>query len=327
MRSREVTLNTVDNIEPFSPPEIQPGVLKLADLRDRFRPSVDTSKASREAAREMASSFRRRVDIPVRKSFVRPMTETSDPVAPLARIYSGGRSGVVAVKLYLALIWRCSAPPFSTDKPARAWATLLDLEDPEGKGARRIKDAMRRLADEQLIDVTSQAGYPNLVTLRDESGSGRAYELPSTSYSFGKANRASKEALAAQTYFKVPLRLWTRGYIQALKGPGLVMLLILLAEQGGEGARVWFSTDEFPRRYNISHKTRAAGTQELRNMGLLTVEREGLPPTSKSGVFETRRTRNVYRLDALAQNTPAEDTAPAKPRKRRRVKRKPTPKA
>ncbi|KXF55386.1 hypothetical protein AXA44_37905 [Rhodococcus sp. SC4] len=224
------------------------------------------------------------------------------------------------MKLFLALLWRCSSPPFATDKPARAWATLLDLEDPEGKGLRRVKSAMRTLADNNLIELSEQPGYPNVVTLRDESGSGSAYGLPSSGYSFGKANRASKDDLAAHTYFKIPQRLWTEGHMQSLKGPGLVMLLILLAEQGGEGTKIWFSTDEFPKRYNISHKTRAAGTKELIEMGLLTVERESLSAGPHHSVFDTHRKRNVYRLTAIAQTTQTGEAVTSSKRRRKRKK-------
>lgn len=58
---------------------------------------------------------------------------------------------------------------------------------------------MHTLADPKLIELSVQVGYPNIVSLRDESGSGGAYGLPATAYSFGETNRASKEDLGAQT--------------------------------------------------------------------------------------------------------------------------------
>ncbi|MGF0320942.1 hypothetical protein [Nocardia fluminea] len=275
---------------------------------------ASVSKDSLEAARALATSSGRRVDTPVRKSFVRPMIEAAGPKAPLAQIYSGGRGGTVAVKVFLALLWKCSAAPFCTDKPARAWATLLDLDDPTGLGARRVKDALRTLERAKLIEMKPQPGLPNLVTLRDESGLGIDYEAPSTAYSKAQRFRAKQPVLASNTYFKVPRGLWTTGYIQKLSGPALVMLLILLAEQAGTGGEVWFSTEEFPRRYNVSHKTRAAGTKELIKKGLLTVESRSLAAWSGASVFDTQRYRKVYRLTPLAQATPAEPLpSPARP--------------
>lgn len=296
----------------------------LDELDGPHRPPT-ASLESVAAARELAESSRRRIDAPVRKSFVRPRTSDAGPVAPLAQIYRGGRSGIVAVKLYLALLWRCSAEPFSTDKPARAWATLLDLDDPEGKGARRVKSAFRALADAKLIAVADQPGYPNVVTLLDESGSGRRYRLPSSAYSLAAQNAGRNaqqdDEVLSNTYFKVPQQLWRKGYIQTLKGPGLVMLLILLAEQAGEGAEVWFSTAEFPSRYNVSHKTRAAGTTELVELGLLRVEAESIGIRNRSTTFDVKRRRKVYRLTPRAQSTPSGSPSPPAPTKRR--KRKP----
>lgn len=297
--------------EPGAP---QPPTLGVfVPKADRVVESKITSLASKTAARELNNSAGRRIDTPVRKSFVRPMTPVSGPIAPLARIYSGGRGGMVAVKLYAALLWRCSAPPYSTEKPARAWATLLDLDDPEGNGARRIKDAMKKLAGEGLIRITENPGFPNTITLRDESGSGRAYQLPSTAYTFAKTNKAKPEVLARDLYFKIPGKLWTNGYIQELSGPAMVMLMIFLAEQAGEGERVWFSTEEFPKRYNISHKTRAAGTAELVERGLLKVKAESLASGPYSTTFDTRRRRKVYELTPMARAAGRDLVAEAAP--------------
>ena len=57
------------------------------------------------------------------------------------------------VLLYLALIWRCSAPPFSTDLQARKWALLLGLEDPDVRGARRMTNALDVLEREGLVKL------------------------------------------------------------------------------------------------------------------------------------------------------------------------------
>lgn len=259
-----------------------------------FWRDISTSAASIDAATELAESSGRRVDIPVRKGFVRSLDDGKTP-APMSLIYAGGRSGIVAVKLYLALIWRCAAAPFTTDKPARAWATLLDLEDPNGKGVRRISRAMRTLAASKLITLTEQDGYPNLVTLAIETGSGASYTIPSTSY-----NRARTDEQKVQhRYFKISRSLWTEGYIQDLSGPATIMLLILLAEQA-DSKDVWFSTEQFPLRYRISHKTRAEGTSELVRRGLLKTHRESLSRIGGTAVFDPRRKRTLYRLTARA---------------------------
>lgn len=226
--------------------------------------------------------------------------------SPLAKIYSGGKSGTVAVKLYLALLWRSSSPPYTTDRAARGWATLLDLDDPEDLGSRRIRAALRTLEKAQLIELEARPGQPPVVTLLDEGGEGVEYELPSTM--FVKTNRGadSTEAFSnPNLYFKVPSRLWTEGYLQALSGPGLVMLLILLAERADLKA-VWFSTTEFPARYFISSSTRTKGTKELQQAGLLNIISQPLPQPGGS-VFDPRRRRYLYRLSGAAvDETPDE---------------------
>jgi len=213
----------------------------------------------------------------------------------MADIYVGGRSGTVALKLLLALIWRCSQPPYDTDKPTRAWATLLGLPEPATKGARRIAAAMKALAGYDQLAITPQAGQPNLITLFQEDGSRDAYEPPGDAYYRAKAT-GDADDLQRQLYFLVPNRLWTEGHIQSLSGPGLVMLLILLAEQGGEGKPVWFSTTAFPERYHVSSKTRAAGARELNRRQLLRIEKQPLPISGSTSIFDPQRFRNVYHL-------------------------------
>ncbi|WP_461165326.1 hypothetical protein [Arthrobacter sp. R4-81] len=241
----------------------------------------------------------------MRKWFVRSL-EGDKP--PLAKVYSGGKSGTVAIKLYLALLWRSSSPPYTTDRAARGWATLLDLDDPDGLGSRRVRAALRALEKANLVELEARPGQPPQVTLLDEGGEGIEYELPSTMFVRTARGAESAEALRnPNLYFKVPSKLWTEGVIQALTGPGLVMLLILLAEQA-DTKPVWFSTKEFPARYFISSSTRTKGTRELQQYGLLNTISQPLPQPGGS-VFDPRRRRYLYRLSgpAVADATDTSD--------------------
>lgn len=269
---------------------VDPVTALLWPHRDR----VTAPGWSLEAARELDEMSARRRAIPVRKIFVRSDTDTAPP---LSRLYqAGGRGGLVAIQLYLGLVWVCSAPPYRTNRPGRSWAMLLGLEDPEGKGVRRIAAASKALQRARLISVTYEPGRGNTTTILDESGNGDDYLLPSTQYIKAAPGPRGEEQRRRNTYLKIPTQLWTRGEIQSLSGPGLVMLLILLAEDSGPGGDpVWFSTTAFPARYRISHKTRAAGTKELQDRGLLDVERQALPDVPGT-VFTRRRYRNLYRL-------------------------------
>lgn len=278
---------------------------------DRLLVPVSAIRAAQEI--DDSSPRRQASGIPVRKNFVRAASKDA-PAPPLSQIYSGrggprsgprrgGRGGTVAVKLYLALLWRCSTAPYSTQRPYRAWATLLGLDDPEGNGARRIAAAVKTLQQAGLLRADRSHGAVTTLTLLDESGQTDPdgeplpYTLPSTQYAKAPDGPYGDAQRAHNTYFKINTRLWTEGHIQSLTGPALIMLLIVLAERGGDGEPVWFSTDAFHDRYRISHDTRTKGTNELAQRGLLLVERQALTDNpGRTSVFERRRYRNLYRL-------------------------------
>ena len=247
--------------------------------------------ASLAAATELASSAERRLAIPVRKSFVR--VDDPDERPPLARLVArGGRGGGVALKLYLALIWRCSAEPFETDISARKWAVLLGLADPNAAGARRIAAALTVLEREGLLDLERRRGEPTLIRLLNESGNRAAYSLPSSAHVLSRT--ADKQD---HVYLKVPTELWTLGHIQSMSAAALAMLLVLLAEQPKGHAAAWWSTEAFPRRYNLTAGTRSVGTRELVARRLLHVQKRSVTAMGRSqSTFSRERVRNVYTL-------------------------------
>lgn len=269
---------------------------QFPSIAETLRAELDRSSVPSTAllaAREIHGSSRGRLATPVRKSFVR--RDDGQP-PPMALVYRGGRSGVVALKLYLALLWRCAAEPYETAKLGRAWAMLLGLDDPSGKGARRVADALRALEAANLVRITRRPGTPHLVTLLNESGNGEEYSPPGADYAKAPKGAKGDEIRARNRYLQVPSQLWLDGDIQQLKGPGLVVLLILLAERAGD-EEVWFSTEAFPSRYGrLSPTTRAAGTRQLRDLHLLEVTGSLMPPSATGSVFAPIRRRNTYRL-------------------------------
>jgi hypothetical protein len=266
-----------------------------------------TDPAALAMARELALGAGRRVHPPVRKSFACSAESGPAPVAQLVGI--GGRGGAVALKLYLALLWRCSAEPFDTDISARRWASLLSLPDPNGHGARRVTDALRTLNQLRLVKVTPHRGESSTVQLLREDGSGHAYSLPSTAYT-----KASKRNKQTHIYFKVPTTLWTQGHLQMMSAPALAMLLALLAEGGGDGREVWWSTELFPERYSLAPATRSKGTTELKQRRLLSVRRRLVAKSPGQSVFARQGVRNVYQLIGDATTNGAKRPRP-RPRK------------
>lgn len=256
-------------------------------------------------AKQLDEDSGRRKAIPIRKQFVRTDAAAvgSPPLADL--VARGGRGGGLIVKLYLALVWRCSGGDFDTDISARAWARLLALDEPNTKGARRVAKAIKTLEERKLISVQPRRGEPSIITLLDESGDESPYTLPSTAYTASKLKR--------DIYFKVPTKLWTVGFMQRMSSPALTMLLILLAEQSGDanpgdldGKRVWWSTERFPQQYGISPAMRSRGTKDLIELELLYVERAGVGLPGNNRPFARERVRNVYRLQNEALVFPEE---------------------
>lgn len=238
-----------------------------------------------EHAAEIDESASRRRSAPVRVEFVRDAGGGgSTPLSDLVRV--GGRGGGVALRLYLSLIWRSSAEPFTTSLPARKWAELLALPDPSGRGARRIVEALKTLEAENLIAVERRSGDTSVVTLLHESGSGAAYTLP-------RGDRGER-------YLQVPSQLWLNGELHELAAPGVAMLLAVLVDQSAPGEPVWWATSVFHGRFGLSPATRARGTKELVTAGLLSVKRAPIS-TARGRSFAAERVRNVYSVTGAAK--------------------------
>lgn len=269
--------------------------------------AIETSKTlplgsweeARATAETLAQGAKRTGFIPLRRSFVQILSGDSRPQPPMSQIVSRRGGGAVTIKLYLALLWKSSSgPPFSTQIRAAKWAELLGLVDPPKQGKRRISAAMGRLEEMHLISRTDVPGDITVVELMDESGrlqpSGRPreYVLPYDAFQRSKGKQRNPNR---NWYFKVPARLWTeRAEIQQMSPSALAMLLAYLNEYRPGQPEVWWSTNAFPERYQISSSMRTRGTRELLAMGLLHIKKK---PVGRPGVprsFTTERVRNAY---------------------------------
>lgn len=297
-------MSTVDN---------RAGNAASTDAQDVAEALLEVAKG---LAKALDSDSGRRDATPVRKSFVRVSKDASTGPPPLSGLVArGGRGGGLIVKLYLALIWRSSGEPFTTDISARQWAALLALEDPNTKGARRIAKALKTLEENKLISLQARRGESSIVTLLDESGDESPYALPSTAFSNDRLDR--------DLYFKVPTTLWTTGLMQQMSSPALTMLLILLAERSGEakhgekeGKKVWWSTEKFPLQFGISPAMRSRGTKDLITDGLLYVERSSVANPGNKRPFASERVRNTYRLQNAALVYTEDKATKTKPKKK-----------
>jgi len=214
-----------------------------------------------------------------------------------------GRGGDLRLKLLLSLLWVAGAEPYDVSYPARAWATLLDLREPEKAGARRVSQALQWLDDHKFARVEQLIGRPPRVTLLRETGFGEPYLPPGAvnnrltqqlQNATGLEEKALREQREGERYLQLQPALWTQGWIQTLSGPGLSMLLVLLAEAaGGTDRDLWLTPDLARRRYGLSPATRSSGLRELYDLKAVTMKRR----TISRDVFDYRRMRNVYRIN------------------------------
>lgn len=214
----------------------------------------------------------------IRYSFVR-RREDDDRATPLARMLRGGQGGEVRLKLFLSLLWlagggdkRHETRPY----PARSWAALFDLPDPEMRGLRRILDASRWLEREGFVITEREPGKSKMFRLRLEDGSGESY--------FDPAEHAHKKKEGGtgvgreDLYISLPASFWTEGWIMTLSARAIAMLLILAAETGGSSKSKTVAPALARARYAISEDTWGKGVAELREHGIIDVRKEWIPP-------------------------------------------------
>lgn len=246
----------------------------------------------RDTACHMAEAMRkdipRRTAIPISRSFLSRRTADDEKPSLAQIVAKSKRAGNVPLLLYLALTWRCSAGNFDTDKPAAAWARTLGLKDPQGQGARRIRNALGILAELKLITLDKrQQGHSPKITLLSSHGDGTPYQLPYDEY--------HEHHDDSNSYFQIPIALWTSGIIQGLSTSAIAMLLILLAA-GAQNRAYCFPGNVFEQRYAISPSTRTRGTRQLKQALLLETTPRPIHEGEDFGQFERQNIRLWYSL-------------------------------
>jgi hypothetical protein len=212
--------------------------------------------------------------------FVR--SEMAGGVPPVARMIRGGRGGEVRLKLYLTMILIAAGGLHDIKNvPARAWAETLNLDDPDGLGARRVSDALHWLAEKHFISLASRRGSPPTVMLLSALGDEKPF------------------ARGRRIYLRVPLGLWEHHWITKLSGSGLALLDL-------QGGRSVSNPPSLPgplrRRYGLSDDTWTRASHELKALGLLQIKKQ---PQGRE--FDFRRMRNTYWIDKAMLSAPIPD--------------------
>jgi hypothetical protein len=243
----------------------------------------------------LANKRARKRKTTIRHTFIglkRLSAERSSDHPPLALLLRATKGGAVRLKFYLAVLWQAGGGDerHSVTWPARAWAALLDLPDPERRGDRRIRDAIRALEHARLLTANREPGQPIQLSLRRDDGSGELYTNP------GEAAHAAKEAGAfdrSELFVQLAPGFWTRGWALVLSAPGVAMLLVMLMlTENGAKKGIWINPTQARSRFGLSEDTWTRGVVELRGHGLLETRKK---PVSED--FGWRRVRNTYTLN------------------------------
>jgi hypothetical protein len=279
------------------------GSKSTSPRRKRARSGLPAKPSSR--SREITDRASKRVkerSTPIRNAFiVRPWRQEDEAQRPpLARLLRhGSRGGAVRLRLLLALLWQAGGGDerHTVNWPARAWAELLDLRDPDRLGERRVREGLRALRQLDLVASTTRPGFPSTLTLRRDDGTGLPYTPPGEEAKQAKAQGVFDERHA---YVQLPASFWTQGWALALTGPGLALLLVMLVlTQGGDKEDQWISPASAREHFCLSEDTWTRGVAELREQGLLRVRKR---PVSED--FSWRRVRNTYSLHLQRLDAP-----------------------
>jgi hypothetical protein len=266
------------------------------ELIENGKDPLDLARENALAVRERLGRQRAEKGAPVRKSFVRASMSGVEGPPMMARLLRDSRrGGALRVKLYLSVLWRAAKAPYEVEGvPARSWAVLLGLEDPRGRGERRVQQAIRDLDEIGLLTRRKAGGGPDVLRPLNESGDRSPYEPPSETHHRLKASGTSKEDRREHQYFRLPSWLWTEGYLARLESPGLAALLILGSNMLPRRPRVLIDRATADAEYGLSERTRGKGLEELRRLDMLSTEIESVDERGQ-GVGFTRR-RNVHTL-------------------------------
>lgn len=256
-----------------------------------------------ETARHIATLLNARVKrerIAVRSSFIVSSDPESPP--PMTLMLRGGRGGEVKLKLLISMLWVAGKEPYDVSQPARVWAELIGLEEPDTKGAARVNAAVRRLVEGNFLAVEKRPGNPSRLFLREETGTGATYTHPGSHW----GSRSAGPTREGPHYTVLPASLWLNGWIAALSAPALAMLLILLEQTRGKTFEgLWFAPSVAAKRYQLSETTRRKGVDELAKLDLVFVERAPVGRGTLNAIRERNTfTLNLPRLDERPEDEP-----------------------
>lgn len=233
----------------------------------------------------------KRDSVPIRNAFV--ARSDGDPPPPLALIVRSGRGWDARLRTYLTLLWGAVPPSHSLALGAAAYAKVAGIPS-----VRQVRSAISALVVLRLMEVVDdRPGTPFVLRPLHESGNGAPYIAP-----YGVVGRQGRRGFE-DLYTRIPVELWTKGWIAELSGPALATLLIYNQMRSSRSRDhrdepVWLSLDLAAKRFGVSEDTRYRGLTALREHGLATVETRG---HAKPPYKTTNRQMVTLHLDRLTR--------------------------
>ncbi|WP_435586110.1 hypothetical protein [Micromonospora aurantiaca (nom. illeg.)] len=232
---------------------------------------TDDPIASPARTREWLLERSKRDFVPIRRVFVQRPPGVVRREGPLAEFVR--RRQKRALLAYLIISAGISAEReagWSITLPSGAWARLMDtgLNAQPDSALTAVSKTLtwleqRRLIARQRVGRSRQVRVTRLL----EDGSGDPYTRPGTA-----GNR--------DPYIKLPHEFWLKDWSSRLSLPAIAMLLVASAEKPG----FELPTERVPGWYGWSADTAEDGFRELRDAGLLRVERTRIEaPESHTG--------------------------------------------
>jgi hypothetical protein len=197
-----------------------------------------------------------RPSVPIRKTFVQKHKGANPRHGPLRDfVATGDLRGLRAYLIALGATSAENTDGWTTTHESIVWARLFDADKYANPQSARTAAwrTLLRLQDRGLITCKRVPGSKKIsVTLLCEDGSGSPYTRPD-----GK--------LPEDRFINLPRRLWTKGYDEKLKMPGLAMLLTIAREKPWSS----FPADRADEWYGWSADTTLRGLKELVDLGLV----------------------------------------------------------
>lgn len=229
--------------------------------RTRLHPSKQESVIMET---NLADGIGRRAS-PIRRDFIERPSD-SDAPTPLSRLLRtqgnlGGKGGGLRVSLLLTLIWVNARPPHSSSRVPSYWARLLRRDDPDGEGARTIRECLHELESRGFITLV-QSGQRQEIFLHNEARPERGRQ----------AKNLYRLPYGRDTYVQVPRTFWTEGLAGTLSGAATAMYLVALAMTRHDDPDFFLAGEFFQERFGISRSSKKRGLAELVERDVLNVE-------------------------------------------------------